>query len=218
MFHKLLFTVFSLVWMSSAAFAGEENQPVLIPGATAPVVAYGSHQAVERNKPLRFLLGLGVTFGGDTLATASYTNGSSQNITAGGGMMLYGGMDYRLNDAISLQGTLGYHFDDTKAATNGSLKFTRIPLDLLAYYHVNDNIRIGGGVRYVNSPELKGSGVASGINGSFDNTVGLVIEGEYLFKQRFGIKLRHVSENYRSSGSSVSINGSHFGVLASFYF
>ena len=36
--------------------------------------------------PLHFLAGLGVSGGGDDLATARYTNGSSDNIKAGGGV------------------------------------------------------------------------------------------------------------------------------------
>jgi len=214
--HRLLFAILTLVALTSA-FAAEDSQPVINPDETAASVAGDASQVVEQNKPLRFLLGAGLTFGGDTLVTATYTDGSSKNITAGGFMMIYGGLDYRLDDAISLQGTLGYHFD-TITASNGDVTFSRIPLELLAYYHLNDAFRLGGGVRIVNSPELKGNGIAGNVNGTFDNTVGLVIEGEYMMHRTFGIKLRHVSEHYQPSGSPVSVDGSHFGVLANLYF
>ena len=65
---------------------------------------------------------------------------------------------------------------------------------------------------------MDGSGIASNVNGSFASTLGLVIEGEYLISPLLGIKLRHVSEKYKPSGGSGSIDGSHLGVLASFYF
>ena len=98
------------------------------------------------------------------------------------------------------------------------MTFSRWPLELLAYYHVKEAFRIGEGVRLVNSPKVKGSGIASNLTGSFENTLGLVVEGEYLFASRFGVKVRYVSEKYKQSGRPVSFDGSHVGVLASFYF
>lgn len=204
-----------LLVMLTSAFAAEDT--AINPGGTATADVAAPSQVPQPPKPLRFLLGAGLTFGGDTLVTASYTNGSSDSITAGGFVMIYGGLDYRLDDAISFQGTLGYHVD-TITAQNGDVTFSRIPLELLAYYQLNDAFRFGGGARIVNSPELKGSGIAGNINGTFDNTVGLVIEGEYMMHRTFGIKLRHVSEHYQPSGSPVSVDGSHFGVLANLYF
>lgn len=212
--QQLLSAIFSL-FMLTSAFAAEDSQPVFDRGDTTTP---GESQIPQQAKSLRFLLGAGLTFGGDTLATVSYIDGSSDSVTAGDGLVFYGGLDYRLDDAISLQGTLGYHFDSTKPATNGEVTFSRIPLELLAYYHINDAFRLGGGIRIVTGPKLEGSGIASSANWTFDNTVGMIIEGEYLLHRTFGIKLRHVSERYQPSGSPVSIDGSHFGVLANLYF
>lgn len=195
--------IFSLMTLTSA-YAAEDNQ--------------SASPSVRNDKPLYFLVGAGLTFGGDTLITAYYTDGSTENITAGGMLLFYGGLEYRLNDVLSVQGNMGYHVNDTRAASNASVTFSRIPLDLLAYYHVNNKFRAGGGARMINSAKLKGSGDASNINASFDNTVGVVIEGEYLFTPKLGIKVRHVRERYQESGNPVSIDGSHFGVLANLYF
>ena len=215
--HTVLFAILSLVTLTSA-FAAEDKQPDINSTEAVSTVTSDAIQTKKQNNPLHYVLGAGLTFGGDTLVTIQYTDGSSDDITAGSLLMFYGGLDYRLNDTISVQGTIGYHFDSAKPATNGDASFNRIPLELLAYYHVNDTTRLGSGVRYVMGPKLKGSGIASGANQSFDNTLGLVIEGEYMLHRTFGIKVRHVSENYHPTGSPISIDGSHFGVLANFYF
>ena len=214
--HLDLFLIIALLMMHPAV-AAEDNPSTPDPNNTA-AVAGDANPNVEQKNPLRFLVGAGLTVGGDKLGTMTYSDGSTDSITAGGLLMLYGGLDYRLNNTFSLQGTLGYHFDATKKATNGEVTFSRIPLELLAYYHISEAIRLGAGIRYVASPRIKGSGIASSANDSFDNATGVAIEGEFMATPILGIKVRHVTEKYRKTGFSGSIDGSHFGVLASVYF
>jgi hypothetical protein len=168
-------------------------------------------------RPLHFVLGLGLTGGGETLANVTYTNGDDQNIRSGGLVHYYAGVDVRATPQLSFQGTVGYHVDTSAGASNGSVRFTRVPIEALAYFHVDDNIRLGGGVRLVNSPELRGRGVASNVRDTYDNTVGVVLEGEYLFTRWMGVKLRAVSESYRSNTTGVKANGDHAGVYVNFY-
>lgn len=170
--------------------------------------------------PVRFLVGAGLTFGGDTIATASYTDGTTDKITAGSLILFYAGAEYRLNDNASIQGTIGYHFDNLKQAKNGDGSFSRIPIEVMAYYHLNDKFRLGGGLRFVNSAKLKLSGTPGTINDTFASATGLVIEGEWLPDPRTGIKLRSVSgEKYQSNNFSGALfKGDHIGILANYYF
>jgi hypothetical protein len=184
---------------------------------TALALASVCSQAADGLRPLHFVLGVGITGGGDKLANVTYTNGDDQDIRSGGLVHYYAGVDVRATPFLSFQGTVGYHVDSSAGASNGSVRFTRIPIEALGYFHVADNIRIGGGVRLVNSPELKGKGVASNISDSYDNTVGVVLEGEYLFTRWFGVKLRAVSESYKSKNTGIKANGDHAGVYAAFY-
>src|SRR5258706_7773589 len=149
-------------------------------GAALAIVAAGSAHAADAPSSFKFILGAGLTFGGDTLITVPFTDGSRDDIKAGGLVQLYGGGEFRLGDQVALQATLGYHVNDTRAASNGSVRFTRVPVDIVALYSVNDKVRLGGGVQFVSGPELKGSGVASNINQKFDSTTGGIVEGEYL--------------------------------------
>ncbi len=174
-------------------------------------------QAADANRPIQFLVGAGLTGGGEKLATVTYTNGDTKDIRSGGLVMVYAGLDYRMGTDVSMQINAGYHVDDT-SADNGSLKFRRYPVEVLGYYHVNDQFRLGGGVRFVNSPKITSSGVVSGVDVEFDNTTGIVIEGEYFFSPNFAVKVRGVKEDYTVKGADTSVSGNHFGVAGTFYF
>jgi hypothetical protein len=166
--------------------------------------------------PVRVLVGLGATFGGDNLATAAFTNGSHQDIKAGSGFVFTTGLDYRLSPEFSVQGTLNFHVDDTDA-TNGSIKFQRFPVEFLGYFHPNSQWRIGGGVRYVNSPKLSSSGAAAGFNLKFDNTTSGVVEAEYFWSEKVSVKMRYVNEAFKAKGYG-EVKANHFGVSGNAYF
>jgi hypothetical protein len=180
------------------------------------VSTFAAAQMGGEERP-RFILGLGVTGGGATLARVTYTNGDSQNISAGGLVMFYGGVEAPIGSLVSLQVTAGYHLDDTNAS-NGRVRFSRYPIDVLAIFPASDKLRFGAGAQFVTNPRLKGSGVASGVDQKYDSTVGLVIEGEYRFAPWFGLKLRGVAEKFKESDTGNSVSGNHGGLLASFYF
>lgn len=186
----------------------------------AATLAFGTTfgaQAADANAPIRFLAGFGMTYGGDTLVTVPYTDGTTDNITAGGLFHFYAGGEYRASDRVALQATLGYHSHRTNGS-DGSVRFDRVPVDLLAMVNVTPNVRIGGGAQIVLSPQLKGTGVVSNVNVKFKNTVGGVVEGEYVFAQSLGLKLRYVAENFRPKNGGETQSGNHVGVMLSYYF
>jgi hypothetical protein len=173
--------------------------------------------APAEQKRLHFLVGMGLTAGGDKLATVTYQNLGEYDIKAGGLVMFTGGVDFRVTPEFSIQSTIGYHVDQAPAR-NGNVKFERYPIELLAYYHPAPKWRVGGGVRYVSSPKLSSSGVVQGLNVEFDNTVSGLVEAEYLISRHFGIKLRYVNEHYELKGYSGKIDANHAGVFGNFYF
>jgi hypothetical protein len=168
-------------------------------------------------KQMRFLLGGGLTFGGDKLITVEYDNGVEMDIRAGGMLAFNAGVDYRITNEFSMQATAGYHVDNT-SARNGDARFTRMPIEVLAYYHVGPQWRVGAGARYVSNPKLKLSGAVGNGDVAFDNAVSGLVEAEYIMGEHLGIKVRYVRETYEKKPFTDKIDGSHVGILANYYF
>ncbi|MBC3919619.1 outer membrane beta-barrel protein [Undibacterium sp. CY18W] len=178
----------------------------------------GLVHADDTASPLSFLVGAGAIYGGDSLVRVPFADGSRDNFKAGGLAHLYVGAEFRVNDRISLQNTIGYQINNTDVSSGGNLRFTRIPVDLLFLYRVGQNFRVGSGLQLVARPELKGTGVARNISQQYDATVGLIAEAEYLLMPQMGLKLRYVAEQFKPRQGGEKINGSHAGVLLSYYF
>ncbi|NHZ94029.1 hypothetical protein F2P45_34360, partial [Massilia sp. CCM 8733] len=109
------------------------------------IASLGSAQAQTQApaaNPLRFVVGAGLTAGGDKLATAEYANGGSIDVRAGGMIAFLAGVDYRVNQQFSFQGTVGFHVDQA-SAKNGDVTFKRFPIEVLGYFHPSDKMRIG---------------------------------------------------------------------------
>jgi hypothetical protein len=177
-----------------------------------------------------FILNAGITYGGDTVATATYTNGKSTSIK-GGSLFQFGlgGLYQFETSPVALLLSANYHTDSSKAS-NGDMSFTRMPIEVLAYYTGAEHFRIGGGARFVSSAEASVT-----INGStdkiaFDNTTGIVAELGYHTGPTTWLNFRYVSEKYQGntrtlpSGTKTSLagttpmDGSHFGVNFTFEF
>jgi hypothetical protein len=171
----------------------------------------------SQSQPLRGFIGMGVTAGGDDLATATYTNGRSADIKAGGGVVFTAGMDYRIGAQFSVQGSINFHVDN-QTASNGDMRFQRYPVEVIGYFHPNEQWKVGGGIRYVSGAKLSSSGVASGIDARFKNTASAIFETEYLFAPSTGIKLRWVKEKFELKNGRGEVKGDHVGVLGAYYF
>lgn len=189
-------------------------------GVALLLLTTGAAQAADPQRPVRFLLGAGVTFGGDRLATINFTNGDTQNLRAGQLYAVNGGVEFRLAESVSAQATVGYHADSSSYASNGSIRFRRFPVELLAHYLLDDRWRIGGGLRFVNNIELRGRGVAaSDVFIDFKNAVGGLVEVEYRFSRLIGLKVRGVAEEYKARGAFTgTADANHIGIYTNFYF
>ena len=181
--------------------------------APAPVQADSAQPASKT----RFFVGMGFTFGGEKIATVEYTDGDDGDVTFGSLIQMGGGVDYRINQDLSLQASIHTHIS-SEGADNGAIRFTRMPMELIGYYNVSPQWRLGVGARYVSSAKIKSRGVANIGNFSFDNTVGALVEAEYALGDRVGIKLRYVSEKYKLEGYSDKADANHFGIFGNFYF
>ena len=100
----------------------------LIATAALALACTGAHAREGFNG----LVGGGFTFGGEDLVTVTYDDGHTQDVRSGGLVTFYGGVEYRFDSIFSLQTTIGYHIDSV-SAENGSVRFSRYPLELLGH-------------------------------------------------------------------------------------
>jgi hypothetical protein len=177
--------------------------------------------AYAQGVQVRGVVGGGFTFGGDTIASVSYTNGDSASVHAGGLIAINGGLELQFTPLVSAQALVGYHFDRTNAS-NGDVKFERYPVEFLGHFRVNDWFRLGGGARYTSGATLRATGYASNYlsDVDFKPTWGSVVEGEFFPLKNFGIKVRYVSETFKAKDypGAPDLDGSHGGVYFNFYF
>lgn len=192
------------------------------------VVLMMSSSWAQAQSNWRFFVGSGIADGGETITAGNIVADGTNKLTpysikAGGGTQLRAGMEYRLMDRLSLQGSLGYHVSDPMGY-NGSLTFTAVPIELMAFVNITEGLRLGAGVRKTTG-ELKGTGVASAwnVNGTYSGSAASVAEAQYLFGPtngksgaQFGISIRAVNETLTHDG--LSINGNHYEVGAALYF
>ncbi len=184
-------------------------------------IASSSHAQVAAPpaKAVRGFIGIGATAGGDKLATAEYTNGDTASIRAGSGVYFTGSMEFRINEQFSAQASVNFHVDD-QSARNGSLKFQRFPIEAMAFYHIDQQWKIGTGLRYVTGAKLSGSGAGEIDDLKFDNTLSGVVEAEYMFTPQVSVKVRYVNEKFevkREYGHG-EVKANHVGVSGNFYF
>ncbi|WUR12573.1 outer membrane beta-barrel protein [[Empedobacter] haloabium] len=185
--------------------------------AFASLFALTAAAQAQTASPLRFMVGAGLSFGGDKLTTVEFTDGHSEDLRAGGLVYLTAGADYRISESFSLQGTVNYHVNNS-SGDNGDVRFERFPVELVGYYHINQEWRVGAGVRYTSKPKISSSGVLDGMDFKFDNTTSGLIEAEYFYSPKLGVKMRYVNEKFKKSGYRGDVNGSHLGISANYYF
>jgi hypothetical protein len=162
-------------------------------------------------KPADIILGLALTSGGDELAEVQlyYDDGdtSTKSIDAGGFTYFYGGMQFD-TPVFPMRFTLGY-FTDSVDASNGSVSFSRIPLELLGI-HTTGPHTMGMGLTYHLSPELDMSDVGLGSYDA-DNALGLVLMYEYTFENNLAVGVRYTNISYDFDG--IDVDGNNLGIL-----
>lgn|GEM_PF-789397 len=187
---------------------------------------------VPTKSGMHVLMNIGLTYGGDKIGTVNFynSNGSishSKDIKAGALYQMGIGGIYQFEDKpLALMLSVNYH-TDIASGSNGSISFSRIPVEAIAYYTGKEQFRFGGGVRMVNAPEFSSdvSSPASPVKKmTFKNATGLVGEIGYQLSSQGWLNFRFVSEKYDAdtltlwNGASGSIAGSaplaasHMGV------
>jgi len=184
----------------------------------------------ENGAGLKWLVGVGLTHGGDELAEVELDfDGDSIDEDLRGGELITlaaGAVVYLPLPAWSLQTSIGYHFDEV-SADNGDITFERYPLELIPFYNIR-NHRLGAGLSYHLSPELD-LGELDGSKVEFDNALGWLIEYDYSFSGwqsgGFVVGLRYLWIDYKvekvdnkNVSGGFEFDGNHVGVHVDYMF
>ena len=160
----------------------------------------------------------GYDFGGDTLVTIVFSDGSTERIKANEGFYIGGGAVI-FNDAATMEFHLTAAYKaEFVSARNGDAEWTRIPLEALAFWRF-EKARVGGGLTYHLNPSVEGSGAASGLDIDFKDALGLVLQADYRFTDRFAAGLRYTTVDYEAQAPfSGKAKGDGLGITVSFTF
>lgn len=163
----------------------------------------------NNNKPLRFLAGGALEFGGDNLAEVYFTDGSTQTMNAGQGGTLFAGGQVRLtkNDKLFLRGSVGIKYLTTKA-DNAHIRLTRVPLVLSLNYMPVKKVRLATGIVSHQAINLKFDGL--GQDTKFTSVPGLQFEAGYgVFALTYTAMTYKDARNvsYRANAIGITISG-----------
>jgi hypothetical protein len=179
---------------------------------------------------VRTFVSFGHTMGGDVLVNGRYSNsGKDFTLRAGQGLQAMLGLQYQWSSAWSGQAALGYHYDKTNG-DGWDFKFTRFPLEVMVHHAINDDWRVGLGLRYSLDPKFKSVGTAAWLGSSpLRAAVGPVAEVQYFLwplsssgggrGASGGISVKLVDENFKlKSNTGIERSGQHLGLALFSYF
>lgn len=175
---------------------------------TVSVFSQETTLSTNNSPNLKFLVGAGIEFGGDSVAQIFFQNGSDQSVNAGQGLAVSvgGELSFPSLEKFSLRATLGFKYVTTKA-TNYHITLTRIPLEFSANYMVTKSIRLAAG--FASHQNIKFNSDGLGANETFKGGFGPKLEIAYKW-----IGLSYTIMNYSDSLNN-SYNANAFGITLS---
>ncbi|WP_339922708.1 hypothetical protein [uncultured Cyclobacterium sp.] len=187
--NKILFIWLSISTICFVGFAQSDQKPLV------------AHLLVEG----------GIEYGGDEILEVYFTNGETQTMRLGQGA--YIGLGGQFNpfktDKIFFRTLIGIKYNTT-AAENANIRLTRLPLNLIGYYRIANDFRLGiGGTSHFNV-KLKGDGFIPDV--AF--TSGLGSRFEFGYK---AIALTYTNLKYKDL-AKVNYSASSLGLSASIIF
>jgi hypothetical protein len=189
--------------------------PAMPPASPAPrAPAPAAPLSVARPERTRFAANLALAHQFKSIATLTYTDGSTATI----GDALFGlnagtAVPLTQDGQFEIQALLGFLLSRVNAS-NGSVSFWDFPLEVTA--HVNlGAFRLGAGPALHISPMLRGDGFASGSDVTFGTTVGAVVRAEFRAQRKYGIGLD--ATWLRLSANGQSVDASRIGGVLSIY-
>ena len=169
---------------------------------------------------LRGIIRLGGDFGGDQVLQFKYSDGSTPNVPAGGGLLLSGGAALQLlgsaEQALDVQASVGVKYRTIPPASNQNATWARFPVEGLLMYRAPFGLRVGGGAAVHLGNVLEASGATLNSRVEFKPTPGFVAQTEYGLGQ-WAFDLRYTMMKYEvSKGGSGTVSANSLGAGLSY--
>jgi len=179
----------------------------------APVSAQqpAPSQSAAPARALNWAFDFSLEYGGDVYATLIFTDGDRQELLAGQGGTISVGGDYRFRSLprVGVRALAGIKWS-SNAAENSNISFTRIPIEVVGSYYLDDDWRVGAGLAYHATGKVNGDGFFPDFE--FDPATGYTAEIGWRW-----VALTYTGIEYTSSGGPA-IDASAFGVSLNWVF
>jgi hypothetical protein len=127
----------------------------------------------QRNSGFGPVLEAAAEFGGDNVVKVFYTNGDTQDIRAGQGVTLSGGLHYRLAQLpLDIAATVGYKFVRT-SDYHTDLGINRVVFKVTGTYELPRHFWVDAGPVWHTAVKLNGDGYVPDVN--FDDAIGVTV-------------------------------------------
>ena len=163
-----------------------------------------------------FLLGIAITYGGDELANVKVVKNKdtiTEHMNSGELFYIYGGALVQIPGmAFRTQITIGYHIDQVDA-DNGSISFTRVPIDVIPMWEFEKH-RIGMGLTYHMFNRLDGKDAGYPVI-DYADAFGTLFTYHYKLTQDISVGFRYTEVKYKPVGSNNSednSDGTNYGL------
>lgn len=165
-------------------------------------------QETEKSFLTNFLIEGGIEYGGDDIVEIQFTSGETQKMKAGqGGYLAVGGQfQFAKVPKFLIRTTLGIKYNTT-AADNANIRFTRIPINIMGYFKVTDDIRIGAGITTHQNVKLKGDGFLP--DADFESNIGPRVEIGYKWAALTYNTVTYIADtdgNYSAGAIGISLS------------
>ena len=163
----------------------------------------------------------GLEYGGDKLGEFEYEDGSTPDVTAGGGLLLTlggGAQVARLGrNALDAQLSAGLKWRTIPASTNQDANWLRLPVEGLLFFRAPAGFRVGAGATVHLQNAFKASGSVLNEKIEFRNTPGFLLQAEYI-RKNLAFDVRYTMLDYEAESGGGKIDASSIGVGMSFLF
>lgn len=188
-------------------------RPAPAPAAKAPAAA---------EPAVQFVVFGGYDIGSTKLIEATMSDGSGQSISANQGLTASVGIATLklLDGVLATQATIGIEGWSIDAS-NGGASWRAYPIDVMEFAYL-DPIRLGAGISYLLRPSLTGTGVLAALDAKFKDSLGLALEGDWVFRTanarraRLTLGGRYTWQKLEVSSGGKAIGASSFAILVGY--